>query len=76
MLEFWSRRFQPKARVIAPTTDAVTMTPAMQTPAAMAGKACLNLRPKMKAMAEPVQAPVTGRGTATNNVRARRPYLR
>ncbi|OPY51462.1 MAG: hypothetical protein A4E51_01519 [Methanosaeta sp. PtaU1.Bin055] len=58
-----------------PITEAVTTTPATTTPAAMAEKASLNLRPKMKAMAEPVHAPVTGRGTATKRVRARRPYF-
>jgi len=41
----------------------------MQMPTRMAKKACLNLMPKIVAASEPVQAPVTGRGTATNSTR-------
>ena len=38
-------------------------------------KAYLNFRPKRTAASEPVQAPVTGRGTATNNTKPIRSYL-
>lgn len=53
----------------------VTTTPAIITPAVIAGNECRNLIPNTKAAAQPVQAPVTGSGTATKRVRARSPYF-
>lgn len=41
----------------------------------MSGKAYLNLTPKRKAAKLPVQAPVAGRGMATNNTKAKAPNL-
>lgn len=41
----------------------------------MERKACLNSIPRRKATSAPVQAPVTGRGTATKSVRPILPYL-
>lgn len=56
-----------------PITVAVTMLAAINTPAATAAKAGRNLKPRRKAMAQPVQAPVMGRGKATKKVRAINP---
>jgi hypothetical protein len=41
----------------------------------MAEKANLNLMPKSQAAIEPVQAPVTGSGIATNKTSPKAPYL-
>lgn len=51
------------------------MPAAIKTPVATAPKAGRNLKPRRKAMAQPVQAPVNGKGTATNNVNAINPKL-
>ncbi len=53
----------------------VTIIPAMSTPMKIDKIACLNFRPKRTASSEPVQAPVTGKGIATNNARPIRSYL-
>ena len=53
----------------------MTMAPAIHTPAKIDNKACLNFIPKIVAASEPVQAPVTGRGIATNRVKPIRLYL-
>ena len=47
----------------------VTIAPAMTTPITMDRKAYRNLKPSRKAAIDPVQAPVIGRGMATNNVK-------
>ena len=48
-----------------PITVAVTITPAMRTPAVIAAKAGQKRKPSKKATAQPVQAPVMGSGMAT-----------
>ena len=53
----------------------VTMPPAINTPIEIDNIACLKLSPKSTAAREPVQAPVIGRGIATNNVRPIFSYL-
>ncbi len=53
----------------------VTIMPAMNTPIKIDKIACLNFKPKRTAANEPVQAPVTGRGMATNNAKPIRSYL-
>ena len=53
----------------------VTITPAINIPARMEIKACLNFKPKRAAASEPVQAPVMGRGMATNNISPILSYL-
>ena len=55
--------------------SAVTTTPAMITPASMARKAFLNLNPKIKAAAQPVQAPVAGNGMPTKMASPMEPYF-
>lgn len=57
-------------RNCTPTTAAVTMTPASKTPDAMATKAGQKRNPSKKATAQPVQAPVMGRGMATKIAKA------
>ena len=52
---------------------AVTIIPAINMPAAIAGNEFLNFIPNTKAAAHPVHAPVTGRGMATKSVRASSP---
>ena len=51
------------------------MAPAIHMPMKMDNRACLNLISKIVAAIEPVQAPVTGRGMATNNTSPIRLYL-
>ena len=53
----------------------VTMTPAINTPIEIDVIECLKLSPKSTAASEPVQAPVIGRGMATNNARPIFSYL-
>ena len=45
----------------------VTITPAISTPRKIDSNARLKLIPRTTAATEPVQAPVIGRGVATNN---------
>ena len=47
----------------------------MHTPMKIDNSACLNFIPKIIAASEPVQAPVTGKGIATNNTNPIRLYL-
>ena len=54
---------------------AVTIIPAINMPAAIAGNEFLNFIPNTKAAAHHVHAPVTGRGMATKSVRASSPYF-
>lgn len=61
--------------LIPPSVNAVTITPAIITPADIAKRACLNLMPNTNAAAHPVHAPVTGSGIATNIVSAKVPYF-
>ena len=49
--------------------NAVTMAPLMIMPAAMEKKARIKLIPSRDATIDPVQAPVQGKGIATNTVR-------
>ena len=62
--------------IIAPTQPRrdrqVIIMPAIHIPMRMDRKACLNLSPKRTAASEPVQAPVTGRGIATNSAKPMR----
>ena len=51
-----------------PITVAVTMPAATRIPVAMAAKAGRNRKPRRKAIAHPLQAPVMGRGMATKMV--------
>ena len=60
---------------MAPSVSRVTITEATQTPPNMAKKAFLRGRLNTKAARAPVQAPVTGSGTATKNSRASGPYF-
>jgi hypothetical protein len=53
----------------------VTITPAINIPIRIDKKAYLNFKPKRTATIEPVQAPVNGRGMATNNAKPIRSYL-
>ena len=53
----------------------VTMPPAIHMPIKINSKACLNSTLKIVAASEPVQAPVIGRGTATNKAKPMRLYL-
>ena len=74
-----ARTLSPTPAIAAPTHPSkerqVTIVPAISIPMKMDRKACLNFRPKRTAASEPVQAPVTGRGIATNSVRPIRSYL-
>ena len=54
----------------------VVRTPAIRTPTSIAAKAWWRGIPNVKATAQPVQAPVTGKGIATKGIRASAPYLR
>jgi hypothetical protein len=56
--------------IMAPIVATVTIAPAMSTPAAMAAKDGQNLKPSKKATAQPVQAPVKGKGMATKMANA------
>lgn len=58
-----------------PLVAKVTIVPAMNTPKAIEGKAFLNGILNKKEITEPVQAPVTGNGTATNKTNATDPYF-
>ena len=58
---------------MAPIVAAVTIAPAMSTPAAMAAKDGQNLKPNKKATTQPVQAPVKGMGIATKMASATSP---
>jgi len=49
--------------------------PATITPSVIAGKAFLQLVPNSQLKMLAVYTPVIGKGMATNNVRARKPYL-
>ena len=64
------------SKIVQPRRVAqVTITPAINIPMKIDKKACLNFSPKRTAISEPVQAPVMGRGIATNSTRPIRPYL-
>ena len=54
---------------ITPTLASVTTTPAIIIPQMIAGIARRSGTLKMNAATQPVHAPVTGRGIATNNIR-------
>ena len=74
-----TRMKRPIPAITAPhqpiTVRVVTITPAMITPRTIAGKARQKLISRRKATIEPVQAPVTGKGIATNKIRPRAPYF-
>lgn len=53
---------------ITPRLANVTIVPDIKIPAIIAGIACLKGILNIKAAAQPVQAPVTGRGIATNKI--------
>ncbi len=53
----------------------ITIIPASITPANIARKAFLDLKPKTNAAAQPVQAPVAGNGMPTNMARPIGPYF-
>ena len=55
-------------------TKAETRIPAIVTPKIIAGKAYRGLISNRMATTEPVQAPVTGKGMATNSVRPMAPH--
>ncbi len=57
------------------TISEVTTAPAIMTPASIARKAFLNLNPKIKAAAQPVQAPGAGSGIPTNIASPIEPYF-
>jgi len=73
----WPEGQAPRSsrRPIPVMVAAVTRIPAIITPAAIAGRECLNLIPKTKAAAQPDHAPVAGKGMATKIVKARSPYF-
>lgn len=56
-------------KLITPVTPMVTISSAMHVPSNMAGSAVCFLTPDGKAARMPVQAPVTGSGITTNNIR-------
>lgn len=56
-----------------PVTIRETIIPAIKTPKAMAKKLLQRFRFRSQAIIVPVQAPVIGKGTATNKASARMP---
>jgi len=68
-----ARQLSPIPAITAPTQPRrlrqVTIIPAISIPIEIDKKACLNFKPKRTAANEPVQAPVAGKGIATNNAR-------
>ena len=63
-------------KIVKPRRDKhVTIVHAINIPMEIDKKACLNLSPKITAASDPVQAPVTGRGMATNSTDPIRSYL-
>ena len=60
---------------IIPSDARVTMIPAIIIPAIIEGIAYLKWIPNMKAATQPVQAPVTGKGIATNAVSPKASYF-
>lgn len=59
----------------APVVSSVTTVPEIRMPAVMAGREYRRRMPKTNAAAQPVQAPVTGRGIATKGINAIAPYF-
>ena len=74
-----AKALRPIPAIIAPSQPSrlrqVTMTPAIKTPIKIDKKAYLKFKPKRTAASEPVQAPVIGRGMATNSARPIRSYF-
>ncbi len=63
-------------KIVTPSKQRqVTIMPAMSTPIKIDNMACLNFKPRSTASSEPVQAPVIGKGIATNNARPMPSYL-
>jgi len=56
--------------LITPAVTKLTITPAINTPKIISKKAFLIGTPKTKAAKAPVQAPVKGKGMATNKIKA------
>ena len=71
--------FQAKIRNLMPATAPSvirrTIMPAIMTPTAIAGKAFLQCMPNSQLKMVAVYTPVAGKGIATNNAKAREPYL-